>query len=100
MNDIFCEFCRERVFGGKDGYKLHLGRWHTKAGVKVWQSTDLSLKSSARALESHPSGAVQVKIMPERTTTRTKGQIVHDVEKMLGYAIIPMVKPWSAWGDK
>lgn len=36
------------------------------------------------------------KIQPVRTTARSVAQIIHDTEKMWGYAIFPTIQPWHA----
>lgn len=73
-----CEICGERLAQSVEGYKNHYKRFHSV---------------SANVIE-----AVNI-IRPKRTTTRSKAQIVHDVEKTFGYAIQPMVQPWHSLGE-
>lgn len=76
-----CEICSEKLAGSKEGYKAHMKRFH-------------ALKSNAGHIVE-PS-----RIVPMRLTTRTKAQIVHDMEKTWGMAVIPEVKPWHSLGER
>lgn len=85
-----CEICGQKLALSLQGYKAHNKLFHN---VKVsTTSRDLNL-GQARPV-------VDASIRPERTTNRTKAQIVHDMEKVWGASVIPMVKPWQALGDR
>lgn len=66
-----CEICGEKLGSSQVVYINHYKRFHA-----IKPTIDI--------------------IRPTRKTVRSKAQIVHDMEKMLGYAIFPMVKPWQA----
>jgi hypothetical protein len=69
-----CEVCGDRLEMTEDSYLLHIRRFHPIKQVSV----------------RLPGYAIK----PLRTTTRTKKEIVHDMEKIWGSAITPSVKPW------
>lgn len=77
-----CELCGEKLAGSNVGYRMHMKRFH-------------SVLEQPRAFEAH-----SVVITPTRITNRSKAQIVHDMEKIWGAAIIPPVMPWHALGDR
>lgn len=61
-----------------EGYKAHIQKYHNVSPTVV------------------PVMPKSKRIMPERLTTRSKAQIVHDTEKTWGPAIMPEVKPWHS----
>jgi len=77
---MFCNICHDRIVG-IDGYSFHLKRFHPRA---------------AKTTVRHFSGGSMQQIRPIRTTIRTKLQIVHDIEKTWGAALIPEIKPWHS----
>jgi hypothetical protein len=67
-----CALCGGVTFKTFELYQQHLLGHHNQEPVKI--------------------------ITPERTTNRTKAQIVHDMEKTWGKAVYPEVKPWHSVG--
>lgn len=83
-----CVHCNAQLAPSLEGYRAHLRRFHnTLPTLKDIEA----FKTEAKAL------AARV-IKPFRTTTRSKIQIVHDIEKTWGSALIPEVKPWQSLG--
>lgn len=70
-----CEICNELLCTSVEGQRNHYKRFHSLTLTVV---------------------KVPHLIKPFRLTKRSKAQIVHDQEKLWGYAIMPPVKPWHS----
>lgn len=79
-----CNLCGERLMQTEDAYKLHCTRFHP---TKI----DTSLRGLDKVFKRE--------IKPERITNRSKAEIVFDMEKTWGVAVIPAIKPWQTIND-
>lgn len=64
------------------------GKYHAHVIAKACERQENAFKSLPKDIK------------PIKTSTRSKAQIVFDMEKTWGHAVIPMVQPWQALGDK